>query len=301
MAMTTKAPTKSEKTTPYTPTFIPAEAPRTPDPLALATRETEALLTRFGKLSDILTETGKLIPATLAEEQALGRQLGLNDTATARAELQAATSRRTTAARQRAAALEQLLVIEGELVEASTSLGRVRHEYGEGIVREFSQRWAAQCRGLALLRSEAIALGAALNVAVACPPPYRAQPDPLYLHEARLKAVEPQEPVAPPQLPPAVVALGDLARKLDSARGVCASVKQAVELTKRYFVMARDRGTRSEMGGLFEVVKPFVILGSAFERGQLVDRTVMPDGLLERFWVGKHLQPAGIGAVVSAA
>jgi hypothetical protein len=192
------------------------------------------------------------------------------------------------------------LVIEGELTEASTSLARVRREYGEGIVREFSQRWAAQCRGLAVLRSEAEALSQALNVVIPTPAPFEAKINPLYLHEAVLTPVA-GEPVAPPQLPSAVVALGDLARRLDSARGVCASVKQAVELTKRYFVLSRDRGTRSEMGGTFEVVKPFVILGSAFERGQLLDRTVLMDGLLERFWVGKHLQPAAIGVAMTAA
>ena len=44
------------------------------------------------------------------------------------------------------------------------------------------------------------------------------------------------------------------------------------------------------MGGVFVVTKAFRILETDFVVRALVDRSVMPDGLLYRFWQGRSIR-----------
>jgi hypothetical protein len=70
-----------------------------------------------------------------------------------------------------------------------------------------------------------------------------------------------------------------------------AIVAQAANLTVREHTLNRERGyVRGELGGLFTVAKDFTALGSEFKAGQLVDRSILPDGLLFRHAAGRAIR-----------
>jgi hypothetical protein len=141
---------------------------------------------------------------------------------------------------------------------------------------------------LAVLRAEAEGLGKILGVTVPVPPPYVAQMNSIY-GTPELRPAGPAESIPPASLPPALAALSAAVGRLDVALGVCRGLRQSRELTQRYFAM--NRGSGSEMGATFVVVKPFVYLGTEFEAGVLVNRDVLPVGALHRFLLGKCVRP----------
>jgi hypothetical protein len=53
------------------------------------------------------------------------------------------------------------------------------------------------------------------------------------------------------------------------------------------------------MQGTFEVMRDFDYLGTRFTRGMLIDRSVLPDGALYRFQVGRDLRVLEDSAVAA--
>jgi hypothetical protein len=54
------------------------------------------------------------------------------------------------------------------------------------------------------------------------------------------------------------------------------------------------------MEGLFVVLRDFTYLGTEFKRGQLVDRSVLPDGVLYRCQLARELRAVEDSASVAA-
>jgi hypothetical protein len=262
-----------------------------PADLAQAINAAEAVLVKYGTLEGAMIQTGRSIPAALAEERQLNDELGRaeiqgGDTGSLHQRLDATRGERASAARRRLAASDCLLQLDAELEEARQAVDRARSVYAVGVVAEFSGRWAAKIRELAALRAEAAELSRVLGCSV---------PTPSYLSEA-------PAPAESVQLPTAVEAIAAVLQKLEAARVLCASVRQSHNFTRTFFARARERGARGEFGGVFQVTRTFEVLGSVFSAGQLVDRSVLlGEGLVERFFTGRQLQPVSEGAARAAA
>jgi hypothetical protein len=262
------------------------------------------VLLKAEKLAEALRTTGSAIPALLLQEREVSRKLGVceiegGDITQLRARLDAVSAERSAAARKRSSASEALLMLDRELGEVRTELDRARQLYGEGIAAEFGRRWQAACSLLAALRSEAESLGKALGRGVLTPPPYMARVNPIT--DAPEVQVVASGPIQPPPLPEAVRVAAGIMDRIDAARGLAAAVHQSRQLTAHYFALSRERGLKSELGGLFETVREFEWLGSKFPAGALLDRTILAEGMLHRFWQGKTIRPVSEGRAAVAA
>jgi hypothetical protein len=265
-----------------------------PPALAAAVAEAEVVLGRYDRLSAALTETGRSIPGALAEERELSSKLGAAEIAgdgadVLRAQLTTVTEDRVSAARRRQSACEGLLQMDGELVKAREAMSRARSEFAASMVAEFHARWNQACRELAVLQAEAQELAAALRTQVTCPPPYTVSRS-AATERVELRLMASAESVAV-SLPPALVTVGGTLDRMDSAAGMIAGLKQAVDLTEKHRALARIRiGLPGELLGTYEVVKPFNYLGTEFRQGALINRDVLTDGCLYRFWLGRNLR-----------
>jgi hypothetical protein len=279
-----------------------------PRDLSQAVSGASSVLVRGEKLQSVMCATAAEISAALAEERRLTGELGRaeiegGDTGKLRDRLNVIVSERSASARKRASASDALLHIDAELTATRQTLDRARQLYATGIIAEFGGRWQQACDVLAGLRAEGEALSKASGLAVLMPPPYVARTISYLAEEpVELHPVAASVPVAPPVLPPALVVVAGIFDRIDNIRGLTQSVRQGVQLTQTYFATARERGgMKAEFGGLFEVIKDFDLLGTHFQRGQLLDRTVLLEGSLERMWKGRSIQPVVEGAAVVAA
>jgi hypothetical protein len=156
-------------------------------------------------------------------------------------------------------------------------------------VAEYHARWNQACRELAVLQAESQQLAAALRTQVTCAPPYTVSRS-AATERVELRLITSAEPV-PVSLPPTLVTVGGTLDRLDSAAGLIAALKQAVDLSERHRALSRIRiGLPGELLGTYEVVKPFTYLGTEFRQGALINRDVLTDGCLYRFWLGRDLR-----------
>ena len=171
-------------------------------------------MAQFSQLRTVLETTHSQIPQLLARERAVSRELGSNETAELQRQLQGVTTERESAARRRMAAIGAIVALEGPLQAERVSVETARQSAATEAAREFGERWQQACHVLAVLRAEAVALGAALRVTIPAPPPYT-----LFTHPAdgasRLRPVE--TPEAPPVLPAHLSTLGKQLDQLDGA------------------------------------------------------------------------------------
>lgn len=106
---------------------------------------------------------------------------------------------------------------------------------------------------------------------------------------------------APPTMPPKLEGMAALLEKVDAAAALVGAVRQAADMHQRHLALSRVRAEQpGEMNGLYEVLKAFDFLGVRFERGALINRDIMPLGILHRFWLGKAI-PLVENAAKSAA
>jgi hypothetical protein len=275
-----------------------------PRDLANAVTAAQSVLLKAERLVGALRETGSAIPALLVEERRLDHELGVSeieggDITQLRARLDAVAAERAAAGRRRSSAGEGLLQLDRELSEARQTLDRARGLYGASVVEEFSVRWRRACDVLAGLRAEAESLSRALGQNVLTPPPYTARVNPVS-NAPEVQTVA-SGPIQPPPLPETLSIISGVMDRIDAARSLAAAVHQSRQLTARYFVTARERGAKGELSGLFSVTKPFDALGTHFEPGMLLDRGVLSEGSLERYWKGRCIQPVAGDAMIAAA
>jgi hypothetical protein len=272
----------------------------TPDPLTLALHEAESILARCDRLKAVLHETGRTIPAALAEERELANKLGLAEVTgdgnaqALRSRLSIIGSERTAAARKRSSASEGLSLLESDVAEARRSLERARTEVAASVRGEFTQRWSATCQHMHLLLAEAKALTEA-GVPVLTPPPFQAEINRIHGH-AELTPVASATRVEAPALPPQLAAIAGLISRLDDAGSICRAIRDAGNLSKHYFSRNLQRGGMpNDLSRVFVVAKSFSALGSEFPVNSLITREILPDGLLDRFVVSRCLRQADAG------
>jgi hypothetical protein len=283
---------KNAKTAKKSEMEVSGAAPET-DPLA-----------RYRRYAEVLTGTGTAIPKLLAERVSLRQELGSaeisgNNIQGTKERLAAIHAALESAGRQRAAAVESLLGMGDELRQSRASAAQELAGIAQTALASFQMRWAKACSDLGCLVAEAETLGAALRCAVATPPPYVAtlSADGMSMQVAYSGHAE---LVPPPLLPPEVLGVTHTLDEIDSALALIAGVGQAYELTERHRALCQQRRTPSRMGGLFLVVKEFNYLGTQFTPGMLLDRTVLPDGVLYRFQLGRDLRAVEDAATVAA-
>jgi hypothetical protein len=275
-----------------------------PPALAAAVSETDGVLARYDRLATALTATARSIPESLASERELSSKLGAAEIAgdgadVLRARLTTVTEDRVSAARRRQSASEGLLQMDGELAKARELMGRAQSEFAATMVAEFQTRWSRACRELAILQAESQQLAAALRTQVTCPPPYTVSRS-AATERVEVRLITSAEPV-PVSLPPAVATVSTTLDRLGAAAGLIAALKQAADLNERHHALARIRaGFQVEMGGLYEVVRGFHALGSDFAPGALVDRSILCDGMLHRYFLGRAIRPLEGPAVAAA-
>ncbi len=134
-------------------------------------------------------------------------------------------------------------------------------------------------------------MSAALRLPVPTPAPYLACVSAV-TGGPELRPVALAEPIPQATLSPALTAMISVFDRLDAAGALIGGVQQAAQLTQQHHALSRIRaGQQIEMSGVFTVVRAFHILGSHFPVGVLLDRSVMADGLLYRFWQGRNIRP----------
>jgi len=278
-----------------------------PHDLSNAITAAQSTLLRAEKLAEVMRATGTEISSALAEERQLNAELGRAEIdggaiKTLHDRLNVIVSERAAAGRRRSAASEALLHADAELTEARQTLDRARQLYATGVIAEFTARWQAACDVLAGLRAEAESLSRALGVPVPTPPPYVAGTNRI-TDRPELRPVAAGGLIEPPPLPPALAVVAGVLDRIDSARGLSQSVRQGAQLTQSYFALARERGgMKAEMAGIFEVTREFELFGTTFTIGMLVDRTVLcGEGMLQRFWTGRRVEPVSVLRAVAAA
>jgi hypothetical protein len=276
-----------------------------PGPLSAAVAEAENLLARHAKLAGVLVATGTSIPKLLGEERRLSAALGNAEIESSgvdkvSGQLASVRQNREADARRRASATESLLESETDLTRARERVSGAQNEFASTMVEDFNRRWQEACRALAVLRSEAVQLSAALRTTVLTPAPYVVSVNAIN-GAAELRPIALAEPIPPVALTPALVTVGTILDRLDSAHGLIGSLKQAADLNCKHHAVARVRaGMQAELRGIYEVARAFHVLGSDFAVGALLDRSLLPDGLLHRYWLGRAIRPVE-GAAVAVA
>jgi hypothetical protein len=87
----------------------------------------------------------------------------------------------------------------------------------------------------------------------------------------------------------------------DDALGLIGALRQAKELDARHRALAQQRtGMPVRMEGLFEVMKTFTYFGMEFPLGMILDRSLLPDGCLNRFLQGRNIRVLDGPAVAAA-
>jgi hypothetical protein len=276
-----------------------------PSALAGALAGAEAVLTRFDVYGAAMIETGRAISESLASERELRAQLGAAeiaggaDVAGLRQRLAHAVDEREGAARRRVAAANGLLTLERELTDARAAVDQERAELSEGLIREFTARWNAACAQLAQLRGEAEALGRALRTTVVCAAPYTTRSNPIS-GMPELRAIAPPAPPQAVALPPSLQSLSGTLDRLESGAALLTAVQQARQQNERHRILCRGRGAPETCAGVYEVAKPVSFWGVTFQRGALLDNSVMTDAALHRFLTARFIRPVNVGASAAA-
>jgi hypothetical protein len=269
-----------------------------------ATERTSAdsVLTRYQQYAAALVDTGTSIPQALSTERRLSAELGRaeiegGDADELRRRLAAVVAEREAAARRRAGASEALLGMADDLRRERAVVAQGLAEIAQSAINDFGLRWARACSDLGRLVAEAGVLGAALRCTVATPPPYVAtlSADGMRMLVSFAGHIQPDTVT----LTPEVSAITARLDQFDAAGTLIAALGQAHELTERHHALCQQRRAPSRLEGVFEVVKGFSYLGTQFTEGMLLDRSVLPDGALYRFQIGRNLR-AVEGAAVAA-
>jgi hypothetical protein len=260
-------------------------------------------LSEFDRLREALAMTHTEIPALLATELLLGRELGLAEARAdsdvvggLRAQLSEAQTQRASAVRRRAATVDGIVALEAPLRAARIAVEAERQAYAVEAVRAFEARYSAAVVALQTLWAEGEALGRALKVQVDMPLPVR-------IVTSRIDGSVKALPLRSDLVTPVDSESAKLAAKIDSLDGALVrigAITQAKELDLRHHRLASDRGTKTEYTGTYRVLLPFGCQtdGLEFTIGQLVDGSLLGPGTMYRLMAGKkYIVPAELAAV----
>jgi hypothetical protein len=269
--------------------------PRAMTPIA-ALPEADGVMEQFDRLHAILAETHTAIPALLARQRDLDRELGLTESEALRKQLADVVRGREDAVRRRAAAIAAIMELEAALQAERAAVERRRQAQGIVALAEFRQRYDDCLASLQALWAEGRLLGETLRIVVPMASPMRVQ---ISAADSIPRAM-PILSNAAAAVDDGIVALSAQVDEFDSALSLIGALKQARELDVRHRALTQQRtGAVTRMEGLFTVVKDFSYFGVTFAAGMLIDRTMLPDGVLHRFVLGRNIRVAD-GAAAAA-
>jgi hypothetical protein len=273
---------------------------------APAVTEAEGVLRQATGLADVLRETAGVISESLAAERRLASALGAaeiaaeKDTAVQLARQLAATrERREGAVRRRRAASEGLVAMEGALQESRRGVDATRSTLAGGMVAELQARWARAVDELAAVYAEVQEVARVTYTRIDLPAPYRVTTNLVSGVPGLQFTAGAANP--PAGLPPALTALSELITKLDVAAATAGGIRQAGEADVRHYRLAVERRVNGSTASVYTVVKPVSFLGATFERGTLVDSSVINPGTLARYLMGHYVTEAGSQPPAAAA
>jgi hypothetical protein len=261
----------------------------------------DPVLGRYRQLAAVLADTAAAIPRLLSGQRELRAQVGraeIEGGDAQRERLEAVNQQLASAARQRAAACDSVVALAGDLRAARAAAAQELAEIAQSVANDFALRWARATETLGNLIAESGVLAAALRTPIPCAAPYVPvlSPDGTKMLVSFAGHLRPDAVTLPPEVARITARLD----QLDGALTTAAAVAQANELTERHRALCRVRRSPERMDGLYAVLKDFDYLGTRFTRGMLIDRTVLPDGPLYRFQVGKDLRAVEDAATVAA-
>jgi hypothetical protein len=272
-----------------------AAAPDLPAALASALTEASAVLVQYDRLHGVLTATHASIPEALASERELtaklgGAEIAGGDVGSLRSRLVATTSEREAAARQRSAAAEAVLGMEGELARVRAQVATAEATLASGILKEFWARWRAAVDALAAMYSEGLALADALHVRIDTASELR-----------RLLAPAPSPAAA--ALPAAVAAAASAIQKLDAGITLCGGIRQSKEIESRAWSLSQVRRVPFEVTGTYRTLRSVHCMtdGQQFPAGSLVDASLLGHGFLGRLATARHIVPVELDVAHRAA
>jgi hypothetical protein len=259
------------------------------------------VLAQFGTLRETLSATHAEIPSLLSRERTITHDLGLaearGDSAVdeLRAQLDGVVHERQASVRRRSASVQGLLELEPLLRADRAAAETERQKLAAEVTHEFGQRWQQACNALAILRSEAAVLSAALRTTIACPAPYVPS---VHVVTGGLTV----NPVAGPEPPPVALPghLSTLVTRLDALdHGLArvSAIRQSKQFDLRHYDLSKIRGAPAEFSGVFLVTGEFdsLVDGMKFAPGTLIDATLIGPGQLARLTVARrYLRPADL-------
>jgi hypothetical protein len=262
----------------------------------------DPLIAQFRRYQGVMADTAAAIPKLLREQRDLGLELGRAEISSSNIQapkqrLETVTAGLASAARQRASASESLLAMGDELRAARAAAAGALQQIAQSTISDFGMRWDRAVAEISKLHSEAAMLTRIFGTYVQAIPPYVAglSPDGTRMLVAFAGEVEAVT------LPPQVSAITARIEQIDSGLGLCAAVAQSVELNQSHLALSRIRqGLPAQMTGVYEVTRPFHFLGANFSEGMLIDRSLMLDGMIYRYFIGRTLRPLGGPAVAVA-
>jgi hypothetical protein len=270
--------------------------PRPTTPIAALPAETDAL-SRFDALRQVLSETHSTIPSLLAKEQSLSRKLGLSESAELQREFQDVVTARESAVRRRASSMSAIMELQPQLEAERAGLERQRQAQGVIALAEFRRRYDDCVSSLQALWNEGRLLSETLKVAVQMQMPTRVVTSVV----DSVARVQPILSGAAAAVDATILSLSATVDAFDDALGLIGAFRQAKELDARYRALAQQRGgAPNRLEGLYEVAKAFDYFGMTFAAGTIIDRSMLPDGCLHRFLLGRNLRILDGPAVAAA-
>jgi hypothetical protein len=268
-------------------TAVLAGAPDLPPALAQALSEAGDTLARYDRLKEVLQRTHNTIPEFLRAERDLTAELGKLEigggaVGSLRSRLAEVVSQREAAARQRAAACQAVLQMEGEL---STARGQMTKAEGALVTRTVSRflaRWKKVADEVVALEGEARALAAALHCRIDT--------------AGELQRLLSAAPTSSVSLPPVVAEVSGTLARLDTGLALAGAIKQSHTFDERHYQLSLRRNTPAQLDGVYRVRKPFHsgLDGEEFAVGTLVDRDLVGTGNLARLASANFVYPADL-------
>jgi hypothetical protein len=257
------------------------------------------VMAQFDALHTVLETTHSTIPALLARQKTLERELGLNESAELQRELQGVVTERENAARRRGAAIAALMELEGPSQGERLAVEVERGQYALRVVAAFEARYSAIVGALQQAWEEGRALGMALRAEVRMPLPTRVVTS---VVDGVARGVPIRADIAV-SVDEQAVTLGARLDRLDGALALVNAVRQSHVFDQRGHRMGLLRGTATEFSGVYRVIAPFrnLVDGCEFQVGQLIDSSLVGPGMMSRLMIGRrHIEPVGLQTSAAA-
>ena len=253
-------------------------------------------LARFDKLAAALHEAGAAITAGLAEEAQISKEQGAcdvagGDVAQLVGRFNAVRAHREAAVRKRSAAVEALVKLEPELLQARRDADEARGRLAGAAISELQREWTETVERLAEIHGKVQVFQEVMRTQVSLPAPYRS-----VVNLQGVPVLQFAAAVPPAALPVSLQAFTALIDKLDAAVALAGGIRASREQDARHRRLAQERRAPGDMPAVYAALRPITHWGATFAAGDLVDATVINTSALYRLSVARCVAVAGRAA-----